>query len=73
VDRGDDPDLGCVEVNPGPLVGDVDGDGDRDRDDLTALLDHLFGVLVAADPDVDGSGNVDAADVSALVVRLRSG
>ncbi|MCK4873526.1 MAG: hypothetical protein KAS72_12440 [Phycisphaerales bacterium] len=58
-------------------VGDVDGDGDTDEDDLT-LLEDAFG-SVPGDPnwnpdaDLDGDGDVDMADLAILMADMGCG
>jgi hypothetical protein len=55
--------------DPASWVGDVDGDGDLDGDDVTRLQEHLAGRDVDVDEgaaDVNGDGRVDVADAVAL-------
>lgn len=58
------------------ILGDVDGDGKVNVDDITALIDYLLtgqGTIdpVAADVDPDGKVNID--DITALIDMLLGG
>lgn len=67
--------LGGIE--PGKLIGDVDGDGDVDIADLGALLASFD--LPTDDPnynpdaDFDGDGDVDLSDLGALLANFGVG
>ncbi len=57
------------------LLGDVDGNGAVEANDLTALARHLGGVAVITgssiqNGDVDGNGAVEANDLTALARHL---
>ncbi|WP_396613384.1 dockerin type I domain-containing protein (plasmid) [Haloferax sp. S1W] len=55
--------------NPASWVGDVDGNGELDQDDVTHLQKHLSGRDIDTDEDaadVNGDGRVDIADAVTL-------
>ena len=55
--------------DPASWVGDVDGDGDLDGDDVARLQNHLAGQGGSVDgsmADVNGDGRVDIADAVSL-------
>ena len=53
------------------LLGDVDGDGTVDVNDVTALINKILGydvpVFIAANADIDGDGTFDVNDVSGII------
>ncbi len=58
-------DMGAYEVQ---LLGDLDGDGDVDLDDLAVLLIHYAADgVVYADGDLDGDGDVDLSDLALML------
>jgi hypothetical protein len=48
------------------VLGDVNGDGVVDEDDVVTMIDQLFGAAASVD-DVNGDGSVDAGDVAAVI------
>ena len=61
------------------MLGDVNGDGSVDINDVTRLIEVVLGsnveyVVPAADCNVTtGDGSVDINDVTALIARVLSG
>ena len=57
-------------------VGDVDGSGGLDADDVSKLVLHLLGQtpdgFVESAADVDGNGVVDISDVTKLIEKVLS-
>ena len=64
---GDGNDIGLIDPNGGglPLLGDADGDGDVDGDDLIAVQTN-FGSVTPPPGDADGDGDVDGDDLIAV-------
>lgn len=56
-----------IQVVPGGIKGDVDGDGEVDTNDLNAVINALVGKGSASNTDVDGDGITDVSDVNALI------
>ena len=57
-----------------PRIGDMNGDGEVDFDDVIALAKHVyFGDPVYDDPDVNGDGEVDFDDVILLAKHIYFG
>lgn len=57
-------------------VGDVNGDGNTDIQDVTLLIDFLLyenGQYYTVEADVNGNGTIDIGDVTALIDILLSG
>jgi len=55
-------------------IGDMNGDGEVDFNDVIALAIHIyFGEPVYDDPDVNGDGEVDFNDVIALAIHIYFG
>ena len=83
---GDDPLGDCVGlgvlstrriyfmvVDDEPVIGDVNGDGKVNINDVTELINILLtGAEALAAADVDGDGKVSITDVIALIDRLLS-
>ena len=62
---------GIVVAQP---IGDMNGDGEVDFNDVIALAIHIyFGEPVYDDPDVNGDGEVDFNDVIALAIHIYFG
>ena len=57
-------------------LGDVNGDGTVDVNDVTAIVNHIQGVpsatFVEAAADVNGDGTVDVNDVTAIVNTIQN-
>ncbi|MEO1065664.1 MAG: hypothetical protein AAFZ07_29995, partial [Actinomycetota bacterium] len=64
---GDGNDIVLTAIGGGPLLGDADGDGDVDGDDLIAVQTE-FGATGATPllGDADGDGDVDGDDLIAV-------
>ena len=60
-----------------PLLGDVNGDGEVDINDVTAMIDYVLGRPVTPFnidlADLDGNHEVDINDISALIDLLLHG
>ncbi len=60
-----------IRFSSTPTLGDIDGDGDIDSDDISLFVDAVLGQ--PQDPvhllraDLDGSGNADGGDVATFV------
>ena len=59
----------------GSSLGDINGDGSIDVDDLTALITIVLnGTPISLDvADINGDGSVDVVDVTALISRILTG
>jgi hypothetical protein len=55
---------------PEPVVGDIDGDGDVDADDLVQLLDRLDERNPPPEYDLDGDGRLGQEDARLLLERF---
>ena len=63
-----------VIVSMLPRIGDMNGDGEVNFDDVIALAKHIyFGTPVYDDPDVNGDGEVNFDDVIALAKHIYFG
>jgi len=63
-----------VIVSVLPRIGDMNGDGEVNFDDVIALAKHIyFGTPVYDDPDVNGDGEVNFDDVIALAKHIYFG
>ena len=58
-------------------LGDVDGDGNVNIDDVTALIDYLLSgddsSIMIENADVNGDGEISIGDVTVLIDILLSG
>jgi len=65
---------GIVVASSIVRIGDMNGDGEVDFNDVIALAIHIyFGEPVYDDPDVNGDGEVDFNDVIALAIHIYFG
>jgi hypothetical protein len=66
---GSAPDMGAYEYTPGSqLVGDVNGDGQVDQQDVQACVNHVLGAENWGESaDVNGDGGVNVLDVQQVV------
>ncbi len=68
---GDEDNSMVHSLTPGLLVGDIDGDGDKDADDVTAFVDALLGEPVPPEyeerSDINADTFVNGLDVQPFV------
>ena len=62
-----------VGIEEETSLGDVDGDGQVNIEDMTSLINGLLnGIVLPSEADVDGDGRVNIDDVTALINYLLS-
>ncbi|MCK4657406.1 MAG: hypothetical protein KAT85_10235, partial [candidate division Zixibacteria bacterium] len=65
-----------MSVVPGFVIGDCDGSGEIDIDDVVFLINYIFSSGPAPDPievgDADCSGEIDIDDVVYLIAYIFS-